>query len=200
MLHLIHRGRGRAIILAVTAAGVLAGASLLVHTGSPQEPGPAAVTAAGAEIVPVALPGFSVPDASLAETVQEQIEEAAHAEREREEAERQEAERVAAERAAAEQEAAAAAEATSRSTASAGGTVWDRLAQCESSGNWSHSGGTYHGGLQFHPQTWSAHKDASMPAYAYQASRSQQIVVAERVLASQGWGAWPACASKLGLR
>lgn len=80
------------------------------------------------------------------------------------------------------------------------GSVWDRLAQCESGGNWSHRGGTYHGGLQFHPGTWRRHKPAGYPEYAYQATREQQIVVGERVQASQGWAAWPRCSREIGLR
>lgn len=80
------------------------------------------------------------------------------------------------------------------------GSVWDRLAMCESSGNWASSVGTYEGGLQFHPSTWDAYKPAGYPEAAYQASREQQIHVAEKVLARQGWGAWPACSRKLGLR
>jgi hypothetical protein len=50
---------------------------------------------------------------------------------------------------------------------SSGGTsgdVWDRLARCESGGNWAHRGGTYHGGLQFHPQTWTANKPSGCAA------------------------------------
>ena len=78
---------------------------------------------------------------------------------------------------------------------------WDRLAQCESGGNWHiNTGNGYHGGLQFNPQTWQANGGGQFAATADQATREQQIVVAERVLASQGWGAWPACTSKLGLR
>ena len=79
--------------------------------------------------------------------------------------------------------------------------VWDRLAQCESGGNWSYNGPSgFDGGLQFHPGTWSAYRLPGYPAYAYQATREMQIRVAERVLASQGWGAWPACSAMLGLR
>lgn len=82
-----------------------------------------------------------------------------------------------------------------------GGSVWDRLAQCESGGNWSiNTSNAYSGGLQFHPQTWNAHGGGQYAPYAYQASREQQIAIAEKVLASQGWGAWPACSRKLGLR
>ncbi|MEK0145625.1 resuscitation-promoting factor Rpf1 domain-containing protein [Corynebacterium yonathiae] len=77
---------------------------------------------------------------------------------------------------------------------------WDRLAQCESGGNWHiNTGNGFHGGLQFNPQTWQANGGGQFAATADQASREQQIVVAERVLASQGWGAWPACSASLGL-
>lgn len=84
-----------------------------------------------------------------------------------------------------------------------GGTVWDRLAQCESGGNWSHppvtntpgNPGSYSGGLMFSHTYWRG-----PTTYPYQATREQQIEVAERILASQGWGAWPSCSSRLGLR
>ncbi|WKD61720.1 Resuscitation-promoting factor Rpf2 precursor [Corynebacterium ciconiae DSM 44920] len=77
---------------------------------------------------------------------------------------------------------------------------WDRLAQCESGGNWHiNTGNGFHGGLQFHPATWNAHGGQQFAPTADRASREQQIVVAERVLASQGWGAWPACSARLGL-
>jgi LysM repeat protein len=88
--------------------------------------------------------------------------------------------------------------ATRPAAAPAGGSVWDRLAQCESGGNWSiNTGNGYSGGLQFAPGTWAAHGGTGS---AHNASRAEQIRVAERVRASQGWGAWPACSSKLGLR
>jgi len=81
------------------------------------------------------------------------------------------------------------------------GSVWDRLAQCEANGNWAiNTGNGYSGGLQFHPRTWSSLGGGEFAPMAYQASREQQIVIAERVLAAQGWGAWPACTRKLGLR
>lgn len=85
-------------------------------------------------------------------------------------------------------------------------SVWFALAECESNGEWDygpHSGwgsGVYHGGLQFHPSTWNSYRPADFPPYAYLATPAQQIAVAERVLADQGWSAWPACSSKLGLR
>jgi nucleoid-associated protein YgaU len=74
---------------------------------------------------------------------------------------------------------------------------WDALAQCESGGNWGISTGNgFSGGLQFTPSTWAAFGGQGNAANA---SREQQIAVAENVLAGQGWGAWPACSSKLGL-
>ncbi|WP_416564614.1 transglycosylase family protein [Nocardia testacea] len=77
---------------------------------------------------------------------------------------------------------------------------WDRLAQCEAGGNWAiNTGNGYHGGLQFSQSTWQANGGGEYASTANQASREEQIVVAERVLASQGWGAWPSCSSSLGL-
>lgn len=77
---------------------------------------------------------------------------------------------------------------------------WDALAQCESGGDWSiNTGNGFHGGLQFSPSTWSGYGGGEFAPYAYQASREEQIVVGERVLAGQGWGAWPSCSSQLGL-
>jgi LysM repeat protein len=87
---------------------------------------------------------------------------------------------------------------TRSASAPAGGGVWDRLAQCESGGNWGiNTGNGYSGGLQFAPGTWAANGGTGS---AHNASRAEQIRVAERVRASQGWGAWPACSSQLGLR
>ncbi|MCZ4519755.1 transglycosylase family protein [Rhodococcus ruber] len=77
---------------------------------------------------------------------------------------------------------------------------WDRLAQCEAGGNWGiNTGNGFQGGLQFSPSTWNAHGGQQYAATANQASREQQIAVAEKVLDSQGWGAWPSCSSSLGL-
>ena len=76
-------------------------------------------------------------------------------------------------------------------------STWDAIAQCESSGNWSiDTGNGYYGGLQFSLSTWHAFGGAGNPANA---GKSTQIAVAEKVLASQGWGAWPACSARLGL-
>ncbi len=77
---------------------------------------------------------------------------------------------------------------------------WDRLAQCEAGGNWGiNNGNGFQGGLQFSPSTWKAHGGGEYAANANQATREQQIAVAEKVLASQGWGAWPSCSANLGL-
>lgn len=79
----------------------------------------------------------------------------------------------------------------------ADGGTWDALAQCESGGNWAiNTGNGFSGGLQFTPSTWAAFGGTGAPESA---SREQQIAVAERVQAGQGWGAWPACAAQLGL-
>ena len=76
-------------------------------------------------------------------------------------------------------------------------STWDALAQCESGGNWAiNTGNGYSGGLQFSPSTWAAYGGTGSAA---DASREQQIAVAEQVQASQGWGAWPSCAAQLGL-
>jgi resuscitation-promoting factor RpfA len=71
---------------------------------------------------------------------------------------------------------------------------WDRVAGCESGGNWGiNTGNGYHGGLQFSQGTWAAHGGGEFAPTANQATRAQQIAVAERVLATQGRGAWPVC-------
>jgi resuscitation-promoting factor RpfA len=78
-------------------------------------------------------------------------------------------------------------------------SVWDRVAQCESSGNWNiNTGNGFSGGLQFTSSTWRAFGGAQFATAANQATREQQIIVAERVLAGQGWGAWPVCSRKAG--
>ena len=87
---------------------------------------------------------------------------------------------------------------TTPSTYGGNDGVWDQLAQCESGGDWStNTGNGYSGGLQFSPDTWAAYGgqgDAS------QATREEQIAVAERVQAAQGWGAWPSCSAEIGLQ
>ncbi len=74
--------------------------------------------------------------------------------------------------------------------------TWDRLAQCESGGNWAiNTGNGYYGGVQFNLTTWRAYGGTGLPSNA---GRAQQIAVAERVLAAQGWGAWPSCSKQTG--
>jgi len=90
---------------------------------------------------------------------------------------------------------------TSRSVAApsaASGSVWDRLAQCESGGNWSiNTGNGYYGGLQFSLSSWKAVGGSGLPS---DASRDEQIMRGQMLQARQGWGAWPACTAKLGIR
>ncbi|MFC8915104.1 transglycosylase family protein [Streptomyces sp. NPDC057116] len=82
--------------------------------------------------------------------------------------------------------------ATSASAATA--AEWEKVAQCESGGNWSiNTGNGYYGGLQFSASTWAAYGGTAYAATADQASKSQQIEIAEKVLAGQGKGAWPHC-------
>ena len=83
-------------------------------------------------------------------------------------------------------------------TSTVGGSVWDRLAQCESSGNWqANTGNGYYGGLQFLPSTWRSVGGTGLP---HQASRAEQIHRAQILQARSGWGQWPACSRRLGLR
>lgn len=80
-------------------------------------------------------------------------------------------------------------------TASASEYNWDGVAQCESGGNWGiNTGNGYYGGLQFSQSTWSSHGGSG---YAHNASKEEQIRVAERVLETQGVGAWPSCGRHL---
>jgi LysM repeat protein len=76
--------------------------------------------------------------------------------------------------------------------------VWTQLAACESGGNWAaNTGNGYYGGLQFSLSSWRA---VGGTGYPHQASAGTQIAMAQRLQARQGWGAWPACSAKLGLR
>src|SRR5689334_7536632 len=71
---------------------------------------------------------------------------------------------------------------------------WDTVASCESGGNWAiNTGNGYQGGLQFSPSTWSGHGGGEYAPSAHQATKEEQIAVAERALAGQGKGAWPVC-------
>lgn len=76
--------------------------------------------------------------------------------------------------------------------------VWDRLADCESGGNWqANTGNGYFGGLQFTLSSW---RWVGGTGYPHHASRGEQIRRAERLLERQGWSAWPSCSRKVGLR
>lgn len=80
---------------------------------------------------------------------------------------------------------------------SVSGGIWDRIAQCESGGNWSiNTGNGYYGGLQFTLSSWRAVGGSGLPS---QASKSEQIARAQILQSRQGWGAWPACTAKLGI-
>jgi hypothetical protein len=71
---------------------------------------------------------------------------------------------------------------------------WDQVARCESGGNWAiNTGNGYQGGVQFSPSTWASHGGGEFAPAANMATKDEQIAVAERVLASQGRGAWPVC-------
>lgn len=79
-----------------------------------------------------------------------------------------------------------------------GGSVWDSLAACESGGNWAiNTGNGFYGGLQFTLGSWQAVGGSGLPS---QASREEQIMRGQMLQARGGWGNWPACSAKLGLR
>ncbi|MEV0225808.1 transglycosylase family protein [Streptomyces sp. NPDC050704] len=83
--------------------------------------------------------------------------------------------------------------------AAADGGVWDRIAQCESGGNWHiNTGNGYYGGLQFSAGTWRAYGGTAYASTADKASKAQQIAVATKVQRGQGWGAWPTCSARAG--
>ncbi|WP_216590627.1 transglycosylase family protein [Streptomyces brasiliscabiei] len=84
------------------------------------------------------------------------------------------------------------------SASAATASEWDTVAQCESGGDWSiNTGNGYYGGLQFSASTWAAYGGTQYASTADQASKAQQIAVAEKVLAGQGKGAWPVCGTGL---
>ena len=78
--------------------------------------------------------------------------------------------------------------------------TWDRLARCESGGNWHiNTGNGYYGGLQFSYSTWLSNGGGKYASRADRASKAQQIAIAERLLHARGWAPWPACSRRLGL-
>ena len=89
--------------------------------------------------------------------------------------------------------------ATTGEAAAADVGVWDRIAQCESGGNWHiNTGNGYYGGLQFSAGTWRAYGGSAYASTADRASREAQIAVATKVQHAQGWGAWPVCSARAG--
>ncbi|OMC43090.1 resuscitation-promoting factor RpfA, partial [Mycobacterium sp. IS-2888] len=75
---------------------------------------------------------------------------------------------------------------------------WDQVARCESGGNWGiNTGNGFYGGVQFTAATWAGHGGGEYAPSAQLATKDQQIAVAERVLATQGRGAWPVCGGPL---
>ena len=94
----------------------------------------------------------------------------------------------------------ATAQGASAAPAASSSSVWDALAQCESGGNWSiNTGNGFYGGLQFTNQTWNGFGGGKYAANAHQATKAQQIEIAQKVLQVQGPGAWPVCSQKAGL-
>ncbi len=93
---------------------------------------------------------------------------------------------------------------SSKSTKAPTGSVsatWAALAKCESGGNWSiNTGNGYYGGLQFSASSWRAVGGTQYAPLPHQATPAQQVAAAEKLRANGGWGHWPACSSKLGLR
>jgi len=79
--------------------------------------------------------------------------------------------------------------------------IWDKLAGCEAGGDWHNARNPiYKGGLQFDAPTWARHGGLEFAWRADFATRAQQIIVAERTLAAQGWSAWPRCSRLIGVR
>ena len=79
-------------------------------------------------------------------------------------------------------------------------SVWDRVAKCESGGNWKiNTGNGYYGGLQFAAGTWKGYGGGTYASQANRATKAEQIAIARRVLAGQGPGAWPVCSRRAGL-
>lgn len=79
-------------------------------------------------------------------------------------------------------------------------SVWDKVAKCESTNNWSiNTGNGFYGGLQFTQSTWAAYGGLNYAPRADLATKAEQIAVAEKVLSSQGSGAWPVCSVQAGL-
>ena len=80
-------------------------------------------------------------------------------------------------------------------------STWDKIAACESGGNWHiNTGNGYYGGLQISAATWRGHGGTRFARIPSRATKAEQIRVGERIRRTQGWRAWPACSARLGLR
>ena len=81
------------------------------------------------------------------------------------------------------------------------GATWDALSACESGGNWAiNTGNGFYGGVQFNQSTWERHGGLHYAPRADLATREEQIAIAEVTRARQGWGAWPVCSVRAGVR
>jgi len=81
------------------------------------------------------------------------------------------------------------------------GAAWDALSACESGGNWAiNTGNGFYGGVQFDQNTWERHGGLRYAPRADLATREEQIAIAEVTRAVQGWGAWPVCSRRAGVR
>lgn len=80
------------------------------------------------------------------------------------------------------------------------GNIWDRVAQCESGGRWDDTRGQYEGGLHFLHDTWVRAGGRRFAEHAYQATREQQIEIAQGWLERTSWAQWPVCSRKVGAR
>lgn len=79
--------------------------------------------------------------------------------------------------------------------------TWDRIARCESGGRWHLSTGNgYYGGLQISRGTWAGYGGRRYAALPSRATKAEQIRIAERIRRGQGWGAWPVCSRRAGVR
>ena len=79
--------------------------------------------------------------------------------------------------------------------------VWDRVATCESTNNWTiDTGNGYYGGLQISPRTWRAFGGRKFARTPHKATKREQVRVAKRIKRHQGWGAWPHCSRRIGVR
>jgi len=80
-------------------------------------------------------------------------------------------------------------------------STWNRLAQCESSGRWHiNTGNGFYGGLQISASTWKGYGGKRYASLPNRASKAQQIRIAEKIKRGQGWGAWPVCSRRIGVR